>query len=184
MLNVDEYRAEKLTLQGYPDKIASTGFVTLALVFHPHMSENFTMSCEGLGDWRGHASWLVHFRQRDDRPNRMHGYKAGNQVGSIGLKGRAWIAADTFQILHIEADMIRPAPAIQLLSEHQIVDYGPVRFPKNDREIWLPKTAQIYFDLRKHRYYRRHSFDHYMLFSVDSDEKRKEPTPERGREGF
>ena len=42
--------------------------------------------------------------------------------------------------------------------------------------LWLPKNAEIYFDFRKHRYYRRHSFDHYMLYSVDSEEKRKEPT--------
>lgn len=181
-LNVDEYRAEKLTVEGYPDRIASTGFAALALVFHPHTRESFTMSCEGLGDWRGHASWLVHFRQRDDRPNHMHGYQVGNQVRPIGLKGRAWIAADTFQIVRIEADILHPAPDIQLLSEHQIVEYGPVPFPKKDRTIWLPKTAQIYFDLRKHHYYRRHTFDHYMLFSVDSDEKRKEPTPTGGRD--
>jgi tetratricopeptide (TPR) repeat protein len=183
ILNVDEYRTEKRTLEGYPDKIASTGFAALALVFHPHMSETFAMACEGLGDWRGHASWLVHFRQRDDRPNHMHGYKVGNQIRSVGLKGRAWITADTFQIVRIEAEIVHPAPDIQLLSEHQIVEYGPVPFPKKQTTVWLPKTAQIYFDLRKHRYYRRHSFDHYMLYSVDSDEKRKEPTATRSQEG-
>jgi hypothetical protein len=36
-------------------------------------------------------------------------------------------------------------------------------------------NVEIYFDFRKHRYYRRHTFDHYMLFSVDADEKRQEP---------
>ena len=39
----------------------------------------------------------------------------------------------------------------------------------------MTKSAEIYFDFRKHHYYRRHSFDHYMLYSVDTDEKRKEP---------
>ena len=177
MLNVDEYRSEMLTLEGYPDRIASTGFAALALVFHPHMSEAFTMACEGLGDWNGQASWLVHFRQRDDRPNTMHNYKVGNQNRPVGLKGRAWIKADTFQIVRIEAEIVHPAPDIQLLSEHQIVDYGPVFFSQKQTTVWLPKTAQIYFDLRKHRYYRRHTFEHYMLYSVDTNEKRKEPTP-------
>jgi tetratricopeptide (TPR) repeat protein len=182
VLSVDEYRAERLTLDGYPDSIASNGFAALALVFHPHMRETFTMTCEGLGDWGGHASWLVHFRQREDRPNQMHGYKVGDQIRLVGLKGRAWIAADSFQILRMEADIVHPVPEIQLVSEHQIVEYGPVPFPKKQTTIWLPKTAQIYFDLRKHHYYRRHSFEHYMLFSVDSDEKRKEPTPTPNRE--
>jgi tetratricopeptide (TPR) repeat protein len=174
-LNVEEYRTEKLTLEGYPDKIASTGFAVLALVFHPHMRESFAMACEGLGDWRGHASWLVHFRQRNDRPNHMHGYKVGNRLHPVGLKGRAWITADKFQIVRIEAEIINPIPEIQLLSEHQMVDYGPVPFPKKNTTVWLPRNAQIYFDLRKHHYYRRHSFDHYMLYSVESGDKPKEP---------
>jgi tetratricopeptide (TPR) repeat protein len=174
-LAVDEYRAEKLTLAGYPDQIASTGFAALALVFHPDMRDNFTFTCEGLGDWHGQASWLVHFRQRDDRPNRMHSYKVGNQIRPVALKGRAWITADKFQIVRIEADMIHPMPEIQLLSEHQAVEYGPVPFPKKNISLWVPRTAEIYFDFRKHHYYRRHSFDHFMLFSADSQEKRKEP---------
>lgn len=172
---VDEYRAEKMTLEGYPDQIASSGFVTLALVFHPHMRENFEMKCEGLGDWRGQASWLVHFRQREDRPSRMHAYKVGNQLHTVDLKGRAWITADKFQIVRIEADMVRPMPEIRLLSEHQAVDYGPIPFPAKNTTLWLPKSAEIYFDFRKHRYYRRHSFDHFMLYSVDTEEKRKVP---------
>jgi tetratricopeptide (TPR) repeat protein len=175
-LSVDEYRADKLSLTGYPDNIASTGFATLALVFHPDMRDNFEMSCEGLGGWHGQASWLVRFRQREDRPNTMHSYKVGNQVHPVKLKGRAWITADRFQIVRIEAEMVSPMPEIQLLSEHQVVEYGPVPFAKKNTTLWLPKSAEIYFDFRKRHYYRRHSFDHYMLYSVDSDEKRKEPT--------
>jgi Tetratricopeptide repeat len=175
--SVDEFRSDKLAASGSPDEIASTGFATLALVFHPDMRDNFDLVCEGQGDWHGQATWLVHFRQRDDRPNRMHSYKVGTQYYSVKLKGRAWIATDTFQIMRIEAEMVSPVPAIQLLSEHQIVEYGPVPFQRQNTTLWLPKSAEIYFDFRKHRYYRRHSFDQYMLFSVDSQEKRKEPAP-------
>jgi hypothetical protein len=179
-LNVDEYRADKLNLAGYPDQIASTGFATLALVFHPDMRDNFDMSCEGLGDWHGQATWLVHFRQRDDRPNRMHSYKVGEQTHSVALKGRAWITADKFQIVRMEAEMVKSMPEIQLLSEHQTVEYGPVPFPKKNTSLWLPKNAEIYFDFRKHHYYRRHSFAHYMLYSVDTDEKRRAPVAKPG----
>jgi len=105
----------------------------------------------------------------------MHSYSVAGQSFPVDLKGRAWINSETFQIVRIEADMAKPVPEIQLLSEHQTVEYGPVPFPKKNTTLWLPKTAEIYFDLRKHRYYRRHSFDHFMLYSVDTDEKHKEP---------
>jgi hypothetical protein len=175
LVAIDEFRTAKLTLDDYPDQISSTGFVTLALVFHPGMRDDFVMQCEGLADWRGQATWLVHFKQRKDRPNRMHSYKVGAQVFPVDIKGRAWISANKFQIIRIEADLVRPMPEIRLVSEHQAVEYGPVPFPRKNTVLWLPKTAEIYFDFRKHRYYRRHSFDNYMLFSVEADEKRKEP---------
>lgn len=174
-LAVDEFRADRVTPSDYPDNIASTGFAALALVFHPHMRDNFAMTCEGLGDWHGQATWLMHFRQRDDRPNRIHSYKVGNQIYSVDLKGRAWITADKFHIVRIESEMLKPMPEISLLSEHEVVEYGPVEFPHKKTSLWLPKSAEIYFDFRKHHYYRRHSFDHYMLYSVDTEEKRKEP---------
>ena len=174
-LAVDEYRTDKMTPADYPDHIASTGFAALALVFHPDMRDNFAMTCEGLGDWHGQTTWLVHFRQRQDRPSRMHSYKIGDQEYSVDLKGRAWITPDKFQIVRIESEMVNPMPAIRLLGEHEVVEYGPIPFPSKNTSLWLPKSAEIYFDFRKHRYYRRHSFDHYMLYSVDTQEKRKEP---------
>ncbi len=176
-LAVDEYRAEHLGLSDFPDQISSSGFATLALVFHPEMRDNFEMVCEGQGDWHGQAVWLVHFRQREDRPARIHDYKLGAETYAVKLKGRAWITTDKFQIVRIESELVSPMKPIQLLSEHQIVEYGPIPFEKKGIQLWLPKTAEIYFDFRKHRYYRRHSFDHYMLFSVGTEEKPKPPAP-------
>lgn len=175
-ISTHEYRSSRTTIGGDPDQIASAGFALLALVFHPQIRQDFDFDCAGLADWRGEPRWLVHFHQRADHPNRMHSYKIGDQLFRVDLKGVAWIAPDTFQIVRMEADMTKPLPDIQLLSEHSDVEYGPVPFPKKKTTLWLPKQAEIYFNFRKHNYYRRHSFDHYMLFSVDSEEKVKKPT--------
>jgi len=174
-LSTDEYRTDQTGIASFPDQIGTQGFTALALVFHPDMRDNFQMTCEGLGDWHGQATWLVYFRQRDDRPNRIHSYRVSGVTYLVGLKGRAWITADTYQIVHMESELVKPMPKIQLLSEHQIVDYGPVQFEKKNVQLWLPKSAQIYFDFRKHRYVRRHTFDHYMLFAVDATDKPKPP---------
>ena len=174
-VEVDEYRQDNLGLADFPDHIASSGFATLAFVFHPSLRDNFEMTCEGLGEWHGQPTWMVHFRQRDDRPARIHDYKVGNEVYSLKLKGRAWITPDRFQIVRIESELVNPVPQIRLAGEHQVVEYGAVPFANKNLELWLPKSAEIYIDFRRHRYYRKHSFDHYMLFSVDAQEQRKEP---------
>ena len=172
---VDEYRQEHLGLADFPDHISSSGFATLALVFHPKMRDAFEMSCEGLGELRGQPTWLVHFKQREDRPARMHDYRVGGVLYSLHLKGRAWITADKFQIVRIESELMDPVPQIRLAGEHQVVEYGPVPFAKRNVQLWLPQSAEIYLDFRRHRYYRKHSFDHYMLFAIDADEKQKPP---------
>jgi len=173
-LAVDEDRLERAARARFPDGIASGGFAALALVFHPDMRDNFEMTCEGLGNWHGQATWLVHFKQREDRPARMQDYRVGDDVYSVHLKGRAWITADKFEIVRIESELMAPMPQIQLRCEQQVVEYGPIKFQKNV-ELWLPMKAEIYLDYRKHRYYRSHGYDHYLLFSVDSVEKRNEP---------
>jgi len=173
-LAVDENRLERMARADFPDRIASGGFATLALVFHPHMRDNFEMTCEGLGNWHGQAAWLVHFKQRADRPALISEYNIGGETYSLRLKGRAWITADKFEIVRIESELIDPMPQIQLRCEQQVVEYGPVQFKKNVG-LWLPTKAEIYLDYRKHRYYRSHSYDHYLLFSVDMVDKPNEP---------
>lgn len=168
-LSVDEYRIERSGREESPDHIATRGLPTLAFVFHPDLRGSFQIACEGLGQWNGQATWLLHFRQRDDRPSRFHEYEAGAFTYPGNLKGRAWIAASTFQIVRIESELVNPIPQLQILNEHQTVEYGPVLFQKTNAELWLPKKAELYLDVHKHHYFRRVSFDHFMLFSVDSE---------------
>jgi len=172
---VDEYRTWHSQVEDFPDHIATRGLPALAFVFHPDIRDNFEMTCEGLGTWNGAPTWLVRFQQREDKPHHTQEYVVNHQVFPVSVKGRAWIAADSFQIVRLESDLVRPIPQILLFSQHWSVDYGPVHFPKQNEELWLPTKAELYFNFMKHRYFRRHSFDHFMLFSVDTEEKRKEP---------
>jgi tetratricopeptide (TPR) repeat protein len=168
---IDEYRSQRYDQESLPDRIADHGFAELALVFHPSMRDAFQMTCEGLGDWHGKPAWLVRFQQREDRPNHMQSYLLGDVAYPVSLKGRAWISADSFQVMRIESDMVRPMPQIQLFAEHMVADYAPVLFRKTGQEFWLPQTAEVYMYFRLQRYYHKHTFDKYMLFSVDAQDK-------------
>jgi hypothetical protein len=165
-LLVDEYHSEDADL---PDHIATKGFMALAIVFHPDMRESFQMTCEGLSEWRGEATWLIRYQQRDDRPKQIQKFVTGSTVYLTKLKGRAWITANDFQIVRIETEQINPVP--HLASQHEIAEYGPVHFGKRNLDLWLPKSVDIYLELDRHRYFRRLTFDHYMLFSVNSEDR-------------
>jgi tetratricopeptide (TPR) repeat protein len=172
-LKVQEYLdAGELDL---PDKIKSNGLAVLAIAFHPMFRDDFAMQCEGLGDWHGQASWMVHFRQLDNKPSRLRGYVVNGTTYPVRLKGRAWIRTDNLQIIHLETDLVQPIPEIQLMTEHTNVSYGPVQFKRGGTDLWLPMNADLYVHFAKRRFHRSESFDHFMLFATDAVEKPKLP---------
>ena len=124
---------------------------------------------------RVEPTWQVHFRQRPDKPARLRGYTIGRANYALALRGRAWIATDSFQVLGLETDLVAPLPAIRLKAEHDIIEYAPVKFTKNNQELWLPASAELFVDFHGHRIHRRHSFRDYRLFSVDSTQKISDP---------
>lgn len=138
------------------------------------------MTCEGLAHWNGGLAWQVHFRQRTDRPNTIRVYRLGQNGPSYpaALKGRAWISADSYQIVRLETDLVAPMPEIRLVADHAAVDYGPVNFRAHKVAMWLPQTAEFYYDWRGHRGHRIHRFTDYLLFSVDHKQRMSAPKAE------
>jgi tetratricopeptide (TPR) repeat protein len=177
IFDVQEYRDAHGHAAEFPDGIATLGLPTIALVFHPHNSGNFAMLCEGLTRWDGMAVWQIHFRQRPDKPNNMREYKVGLDGPShpVAMKGRAWIAADSYQVVRLETDLVATMPEIHLLADHVIIDYGPVHFSQHATDLWLPHVAEVYFDWNGRRFHRRHNFGNYLLFSVDDKQKISRP---------
>lgn len=176
-LVVEEYRNSGGSPAEFPGGVVTNGLPALALIFHPDNVLNFEMTCEGLARWNGKPAWQVHFRQRRDKPNTIRSYRLGLDGRSypVALKGRAWILADSFEIARLETDLIAPVPQIKLVAEHTAIEYGPVEFHNRDVVMWLPQSAEVYYDWRGKRIHRRHSFSNYMLFDVDEKQHIAEP---------
>ena len=169
IFNVEEFRTTVNSSNEFPGWVETNGLPALMLIFHPHEVGNFEVRCEGLARLSTGLAWQIHFRQRPDKPNTIRRYRIGLQGQSyrIDLKGRAWIAADSYQIVRIETQMIAPVPQIRLAADFTAIEYGPVHFQKRNLDMWLPQTAEVYSDWKGRRFHRRHSFNKYMLFSVD-----------------
>jgi tetratricopeptide (TPR) repeat protein len=179
--NVEEYRSTGGFPGEFPGGVETRGLPALALIFHPDNAGNFDMTCEGLAQRSGGLAWQVHFRQRPDRPNTMKRYRVGAEGQSypVAIKGRAWIAADTYQIVRLETDLVAPMQMIHLSADRAVVEYGPVHFAQRQLDMWLPQTADVYFDWQGHRVHRRHSFSEYMLFSVDDKQQIAAPDKQK-----
>jgi TolA-binding protein len=162
----------------FPTEIATRGLVSLGfLVINPVFSKDFEFSCEGLGTWNGKPTWQLHFAQRPDISSRIRSWHYKKTDYSIPLKGRMWIGANNYNIMHLESALSEPVLGLGLNREQLIVDYGPVHFRSATTELWLPSQGEMYFDLRGRRYHHKHSLTNYLLFDVDTKNKIKAPPP-------
>jgi tetratricopeptide (TPR) repeat protein len=176
-LSVEEYRELRAASKGFPEAVMTTGLPAMVVIFHPFYAGNYEMTCEGLARWNGGLAWQVHFRQRKDKPNTIRSYRVGvqGQGYPVALKGRAWISADSYEIVRLETSMVAPMPQIRLTAEHVAIEYAPVRFRQGKLEMWLPANVEVYYDWRGRRVHRQHEFSNYLLFSVDDEQKISAP---------
>jgi hypothetical protein len=57
---------------------------------------------------------------------------------------------------------------LSLTEEHIVISYQPVQFRALDQHLWLPQIAELYVERQVHRYYRRHTFSDFQLFTVET----------------
>jgi hypothetical protein len=105
----------------------------------------------------------------------------GGSVYLPKFKGPAWITTSGYDVLRIETDLVAPIPNINLQREHQVIKYAPVEFPKRQVRLWLPESTSLYIAYRGRRCERVHRYSQFQVFSVDSAEAVKEPSPAKFR---
>jgi len=175
--SVEEYRDGPSPEVSPDTEVYDTGTAAFALIFHPRYIDDYAITCEGLAESGAAPAWQLHFAQRTDRPNHFHVLRQDNKYYHLGLKGRAWIAADTYEVLRLETDLLEPVKTVRLEREHTAIEYGPVDFRKGSVRLWLPQLADLYIEYHGHRYQRRHKFSDFQLFLVESAQVVKSPKP-------
>jgi tetratricopeptide (TPR) repeat protein len=185
MLSVSEYQGNRSSSGAVQTGVVTKGLPALLLIFHPYYAADFSMRCEGLTLLKRNPVWQIRFRQRDDKPNRIRSYKIGSTgpAYEINLQGRAWFTADDYQIVKLEADLIKTIPEIQLTVDHTSAEYGPVHFQSRGIDIWLPQAADLVSERKGKRYHERIAFSDYLLFAVDNKQDIASPKPQQWLSG-
>jgi hypothetical protein len=185
-LHVHETRTPLAGTEDEPlSSILDKGLPVLALIFHPSLQGDYEMSCEGATLWNHQPAWVVHFRQmRGKRPRTLTmetpvevypRLLTATELRPLSIKGRAWIAADSGQVMHLETNLVGPILMIDLSEVATSVDYAPVKSHSLNLEIWLPQYAVAYTDFAQRRMIIEHTFSDFQLFSVETRETIRQP---------
>jgi hypothetical protein len=188
-LHVREHRTPlKGTANANLDTIVGKGLPVLALIFHPSMQGDYEMRCEGSATRNDQPAWVVYFAQKKGKRPRtvtmetaselaLHDPNA-REIRPLRLAGRAWIGANSGQVVHLETNLLEKLPLIELEESAFSVDYAPVKFQAQNVEAWLPQFAIGYTDYAGRRMIVEHTFSDFQLFSVQTQDviqKPKEP---------
>jgi tetratricopeptide (TPR) repeat protein len=169
---LDEKRDGGTGTDSFPTSLATVGLVSLGVdVFHPGFAKALNFKCEGLGQWRGKAAWILHFEQKPNVKSFLRLWETKTKTVEIPLKGRVWVAASSYNVLHVESDLREPMKELELMRDHLAIDYGPVDFQNGKTELWLPWYADMYLELHGKRYHHNHTLSNFRLFAVDTSDK-------------
>ncbi len=168
--------------------IMDKGLPVLALIFHPSLQGDYEMRCEGASEWNQQPVWVVHFRQmKGKRPRTLTmetpteiypRIVSATELRPLSIKGRAWIAVESGQIMHLETNLTEGILIIDLREIAISVDYAPVKSLSQNLDIWLPKFVVAYTDYANRRMIIEHTFSDFQLFSIETKQviqKPKEP---------
>jgi hypothetical protein len=100
--------------------IVDKGLPVLALIFYPGLEGDYEMHCEGFTQWNSQPAWVVYFRQASGIRPRTLSMTTATSSFPVSLKGRAWIAPDSGQIMHLETNLVKESPSS---------NYAPTPFP-------------------------------------------------------
>ncbi|MGB6623820.1 MAG: tetratricopeptide repeat protein, partial [Candidatus Acidiferrales bacterium] len=175
-IQIQELREPPMSPADLPGGLADMGAPGLVLVFHPTYRQSFQWSCEGLGEWKDRPAWIVRFSQKEDRPTSLLStFETLSERYALPLKGRAWVAANGGQIMHLETDLDKPVTAIGLAKQHFVVDYAPVSFQTHKVTLWLPENVNLYLQYKNHHLHYYHRYSNFQLFWVGASEKISKP---------
>lgn len=174
-LHLKESRQELDQNDADAAKLEDVGMPALALIFHPNYTSDFTFECLGAADWDGQPAWVVGFRQIKGKPSRLMAFRTTKGTFGAKLKGRAWIARDSGQIMHLETNLIEAIGLIGLMANAVSIEYGPVQFHSADVKLWLPMAATAYSQYDKYTIVKKHTYSDFKLFSVGTQSVIEKP---------
>lgn len=147
------------------------GLPEMALMFLPEIQDDYEMNCEGTAEWNGQRTHVIHFVNRKDKPGHTLSFRdSKGKISPARLRGRAWIAADSGEVLHMETSLMEEIPGTKVRHWYLSISYAPVLFHTQNVRMLLPQTVDAYCDFEDHRTIAYHTFTEFMLFSVHTDQ--------------
>lgn len=146
--------------------VQSSGFSTLAMIFHPYYESSFQFARLEDDAINGKRLARVSFEYvPGQRSPTLYQMPSGNKP--LSLSGTAWIDPDSGEIYRIVADVGSTLEDLGLKVLHTELEYAPVTFVGDPQVRWLPVGATIDLETPHQHWRNIHHFSNYRRYAVD-----------------
>jgi tetratricopeptide (TPR) repeat protein len=171
----NEYRTDlagrQALIAGLADGFMLTaGFASAALVFHPAYQSQADYRYFGHLRVNGRDTYLVAFAQRPAKAQLSGAFRSGGNTATTFSQGLAWIDSETYRIVRLRSDLLRPLHDYNLQKETTEIAYGEVHFKGSEVGFWVPQQVTVSVDWNGRHLRNDHRYSEFKLFQVDANE--------------
>ncbi len=172
----DEYRTDLLGRQTTPVGLGdgfmlTSGFASASLVFHPQYQSQAEFRYLGRQRTNGRDTYLVAYAQRPAKAQLTGAFKSGDNSVTTFSQGLAWIDSETYQIIRLRSDLLKPVQELNLQRETTEIAYGEVHFKDKGAVYWVPQQVTVTVDWSSKHLRNEHRYSEFKLFNVDATDK-------------
>jgi hypothetical protein len=148
--------------------LVTNGFSTLFLIFHPYYRDGFEMREESEVVENGRRLAKIRFTHIRGKRTPIALAVRGREY-PLEITGTAWVAAETGEIVRIEAGLAEPMDDIGLRTLTMQVNYTPIKLAGSESTFFYPASAYVEVETRKQRWRNVHLFTNYKRFGVSTE---------------
>jgi tetratricopeptide (TPR) repeat protein len=153
----------------------TSGFTSASLIFHPAYQAQSQFRYLGRQRTGAVDAYVVAFAQIPSRSKLYGTFKSRDNLVTTFTQGLAWIDPQTYQILRLRTDLLRPLPEVRLERQTTEIAYSEVRFKGVEGSFWLPKDVTVTVEWAGRSLRNEHEYSGFKVFNVASMEKVSKP---------
>jgi hypothetical protein len=179
-LGFTEYRSNLAGQAGQPQGLSdgfmlTSGFASASLIFHPVYQAESTFRYLGRQKINGRDTLVIAFVQRPGRA-RLNGlFKIGETSTPTFSQGLAWVDSESYEIIRMRSDLLKPLPEVRLEKETTEIDFGENHFKSIAEGFWLPREVKVSVDWNGKSLLNKHEYSDFKLFNVGASQQIGKP---------
>jgi len=153
----------------------TSGFASSSLIFHPVYQPEATFRYLGRQKINARDAFVIAFAQRPEKARVNGAFKYGGTTMPTYSQGLAWVDGETFEIVRLRTDLLKPLPEVKLEKETTEIDFGENHFKDVAAAFWLPREVTVSVDWNGQSLRNKHEYSDFKVFNVGASQKIGKP---------